>query len=282
MMLPAMVILAAISILPLIYIIWMSLNNVTLLGGSGIESNWTGLGNWGRMFTDSNVWSGWLAMVIFFVSTVGLEMLLGLVIALVIHEVVWGKNLALSLVLIPMFIAPVIVGLLGRFMVNPTYGLYAWILRESGIYEGNILGGSVSAFVAVVLMDVWEWTPLIALIVLAGLTSMPKQVLEAAEMDGASYWSRLRDIVLPMISGVIIVALLIRSMDAIRYFDIITNTTNGGPANATKIIPLRLYESAFRFFHLGYAATIGLLMLAVSILVANLFTGILRQRGLLR
>jgi multiple sugar transport system permease protein len=282
MMLPALVILAAISILPLIYIIWMSLHNVTLLGGSGIESNWTGLGNWGRMFTDSNVWSGWLAMIIYFVATVGLEMVLGLVIALVIHEVAWGKNLALSLVLIPMFIAPVMVGLLGRFLVNPTYGLYAWVLRESGLYDGNILGGSVSAFVAVVLMDVWEWTPLVALITLAGLVSIQPQVLEAARVDGANYFERLRHIVLPSITGIVIVALLIRSMDALRYFDIIWQATNGGPANATKIIPLRLYESAFRFFHLGYAATIGLLMLAVSILVANLFTGILRQRGLLK
>ena len=282
MMLPALVILAAISILPLIYIIWMSLNNVTLLGGSGIESNWAGLGNWGRMFTDGNVWAGWLAMVIYFVATVGLEMILGLVIALVIHEVAWGKNLALSLVLIPMFIAPVIVGLLGRFLVNPTYGLYAWVLRESGLYDGNILGGSVSAFVAVVLMDVWEWTPLVALITLAGLVSIQPQVLEAARVDGANYFERLRHIVLPSITGIVIVALLIRSMDALRYFDIIWQATNGGPANATKIIPLRLYESAFRFFHLGYAATIGLLMLAVSILVANLFTGILRQRGLLK
>jgi multiple sugar transport system permease protein len=282
MMLPALVILAAISILPLLYIIWMSLNNVTLLGGTGIASNWTGLGNWGRMFTDPGVWAGWLAMVIYYVATVGLEMFLGLTIALVIHEVVWGKNLALSLILIPMFIAPVIVGLLGRFLVNPTYGLYAWALRESGIYGGNILGGSVSAFVAVVLMDVWEWTPLVALITLAGLVSIQPQILEAARVDGASYWDRLRHIVLPSIVGILIVALLIRSMDALRYFDIIWQATNGGPANATKIIPLRLYESAFRFFHLGYAATIGLLMLAVSILVANLFTGILRQRGLLR
>jgi multiple sugar transport system permease protein len=209
-------------------------------------------------------------------------MILGLVIALVIHEVIWGKNLALSLVLIPMFIAPVIVGLLGRFMVNPTYGLYAWVLRESGLYGGNILGDSVSAFVAVVLMDVWEWTPLVALITLAGLVSIQPQVLEAARVDGANYFERLRHIVLPSITGIVIVALLIRSMDALRYFDIIWQATNGGPANATKIIPLRLYESAFRFFHLGYAATIGLLMLAVSILVANLFTGILRQRGLLR
>ena len=280
MMLPALVILAAISILPLIYIIWMSLNDVTLLGGSGVGSEWVGLGNWGTMATDPGVWSGWGTMILYFVATVGLEVVLGVAIALLVHEVVWGKNLALSLILIPMFIAPVIVGLLGRFLVNPTYGLYSWILEESGIYAGNILGRDVTAFVAVVLMDVWQWTPLIALIALAGLVSVQPQVLEAAKVDGAGYWTRLWYIVLPSISGIILVALLIRSMDALRYFDIIWQVTGGGPANATKIIPMRLYEVAFRFLELGYAAAIGLVMLAISILIANLFTGILRRRGL--
>jgi multiple sugar transport system permease protein len=280
MMLPALVILAAISILPLLYIIWMSLNEVTLLGGSGIASRWTGLGNWAGMFTDANVGAGWVRMAIYFMATVGLQVILGVAIALLIHEVIWGRNLALSLILIPMFIAPVIVGLLGRFLINPTYGLYSWILEETGIFTGNILGEDVPAFVAVVLMDVWEWTPLITLITLAGLVSVQQQVLEAAKVDGAGYWSRLWHIVLPSISGIVLVALLVRSMDALRYFDIIWLVTGGGPANATKIIPMGLYEVAFRFLQLGYAATIGLVMLATSILLANLFTSMLRQRGL--
>ena len=129
-------------------------------------------------------------------------------------------------------------------------------------------------------MDVWQWTPLIALIVLAGLTSLPGPVLEASLVDGAGYRQRLRHVVLPMISGVVLIALLIRSMDAIRYYDIVTNTTAGGPADATKTIPIRLYEEGFRFFDLGYAATIGLAMLAFSIVVANLFVARAARRGL--
>jgi multiple sugar transport system permease protein len=131
-------------------------------------------------------------------------------------------------------------------------------------------------------MDVWEWTPLVTIIVLAGLSSMPDEVIQAARVDGASYWQRLRYIVMPLISGVVIVALLVRSMDAIRFFDIIFITTNGGPADATKIIPIRLYETAFRFFDLGYAAAIGLGMLAFSIVIANLFLRILKTQGLAR
>jgi multiple sugar transport system permease protein len=276
MLAPAILVLAAVSIFPFVYIIVMSLSQVKLIGG--ISFDWVGLDNWSRLISDNAVWVSWLRSIVFFVLSVGLEMFLGIAIALAIYETRRGRNIITSLVLMPMFMAPVIVGLLGRFLTDSTYGLYAWLLDQTGLYNGDILGSTTSAFIAVTLMDVWEWTPLIALIVLAGLSSMPKAVLEAAEMDGASYWARLRDIVLPMLAGVLIVALLIRSMDAIRYFDIITNTTNGGPADATKIIPIRLYETAFRFFDLGYAAAIGLSMLAVTIVMANLFLRILNKR----
>jgi multiple sugar transport system permease protein len=280
MMLPALLLLAALSIFPFLFIVWMSFNEVSPIGGLSFE--WVGLDNWTKLFTDPLVRSSWAISVIYFVATVGLEMILGIAIALLVHEIVWGKNLAISLLLMPMFIAPVIVGLLGRFLVDPTYGLYAWVLDTTGIFTGNILGSKGSALAAVILMDVWEWTPLITIIVLAGLASMPEEVLEAAKVDGANYWQRLRHMMIPFISGVIIVALLIRSMDAIRFFDIIFITTGGGPADSTKIIPIRLYETAFRFFELGYAAAIGLGMLAFSILVANLFLRVLARQGLAR
>ena len=168
--------------------------------------------------------------IVYFVLTVGLEMTLGhRASRCCVHSMVWGKNLVTSLMLMPMFMAPAIVGLLGRFLTDSTYGLYAWVLRETGLYTGDILGSTTSAFLAVTLMDVWEWTPLIALIVLAGLASLPKPVIEAARVDGATYLQRLRHIVLPDDRRRVIVALLMRSMDAIRYFDIIHNTTNGGP-----------------------------------------------------
>jgi multiple sugar transport system permease protein len=278
MLLPVLLLLAILSLFPFLYIIWMSLNTVSLINGISFE--FAGLANWTRMFTDVIVGAAWVRAAIYFVATVGLEMVLGVAIALLVHELVWGKNLVLSLILLPMFMAPVIVGLLGRFLTDSSYGLYAFVLRELGIFEKDILGTSSSALTAVILMDVWEWTPLIVLIVLAGLASVNQYVIEAAKVDGANYLERLRHIVAPSIAGVVIVALLVRSMDAIRYFDIITVTTNGGPGNTTKIIPIRLYETAFRFFDLGYAAAIGLGMLVFSILVANAFVRILESRGL--
>lgn len=280
MLVPVLALLAVLSLFPFFYIIWMSLNIVSLI--NGISFDFAGLANWTRMFTDEVVGAAWARAALYFVATVGLEMILGIAIALLVHELVWGKNLVLSLILLPMFMAPVIVGLLGRFLTDSSYGLYAYVLRELGIFESDILGTASSALPAVILMDVWEWTPLIVLIVLAGLASVNQYVIEAAKVDGANYLERLRYIVAPSIVGVVIVALLVRSMDAIRYFDIITVTTNGGPGNTTKIIPIRLYETAFRFFDLGYAAAIGLGMLVFSILVANVFVRILESRGLAR
>jgi multiple sugar transport system permease protein len=277
LMTPGVALLALLSILPFIALIVMSFSRVRLLGGVRLE--WVGVDNWARVLTDPDMWSSWLRTAVFLVLTLGIEMLLGIGIAIALHRVVKGRGLLLSLVLLPMFVAPVIVGLLGRYLTDSTFGLYSSILHSLG-WDADILGSPTSAFAAVVLMDVWEWTPLIALITLAGLSGVNPSILEAASLDGAGYWKQLRHIVLPSISGILLVALLIRAMDAVRYFDIIFVTTNGGPADATKTIPIRLFETAFRFFDLGYAAAIGLMMLAVTIAISNGFVRILAAKGL--
>jgi multiple sugar transport system permease protein len=276
MLAPGVSVLALLSILPFIALIVMSFSRVRLLGGVRLE--WAGLDNWSRAFSDPDMWASWWRTAIYLVATLGLEMVLGIALALCLHRVLVGRGLLLSLLLLPMFVAPVIVGLLGRYLTDSTFGLYAWVLQQLG-WEGDVLGGSTTAFTAVVLMDVWEWTPLIALITLAGLSSVNPSMLEASALDGAGYWQTQRHIVFPSISGILLVALLIRAMDAVRYYDIIFVTTNGGPADATKTIPIRLFETAFRFFDLGYAAALGLLMLIVTILIARGFVALLGSRG---
>jgi multiple sugar transport system permease protein len=276
MLSPALLLLAAVSLVPFFYIIWMSFNHVGLIGG--LSFKFLGLVNWRRVFTDPDIRSSWATSIIYFVATVGLEMFLGTLIALLLHSLARGTNIIISLLLTPMFIAPVIVGLLGRFLLDPSHGLYAWLLTQGRVNAANILGSSGSAMIAVILMDVWEWTPLVMLIVLAGLASVSSEVLEAAEMDGAGGFQTLIYVTLPLISRILMVALLIRSMDAIRFFDIIFITTNGGPADSTKIIPIRLYDIAFRFFDLGYAAAVGITMLVFSILIANAFMKVFERR----
>jgi multiple sugar transport system permease protein len=276
LMAPGISILALLSIIPFLTLIVMSFSRVRLLGG--LQLDWVGLDNWIRVFQDMDMWASWWRTAIYLVATLGLEMVLGVGIALLLHRVVRGRGLLLSLVLLPMFVAPVIVGLLGRYLTDSTFGLYSWALAGLG-YDGDILGGSTSAMTAVVLMDVWEWTPLIALITLAGLSGVNPSVLEAASLDGAGYWSTLRHVVFPSITGILLVAFLIRAMDAVRYYDIITVTTNGGPADATKTVPIRLFETAFRFFDLGYAAAIGLMMLVVTILISKGFVAVLQRKA---
>src|ERR671913_388092 len=183
MLLPVLLLLAVLSLFPFFYIIWMSLNIVSLI--NGISFDFAGLANWTRMFTDEVVGAAWARAALYFVATVGLEMILGVAIALLVHELVWGKNLVLSLILLPMFMAPVIVGLLGRFLTDSSYGLYAYVLRELGIFESDILGTASSALPAVILMDVWEWTPLIVLIVLAGAPPKNQYLIETAQVDRA-------------------------------------------------------------------------------------------------
>lgn len=279
MMTPGMLPLAALSFIPLFTIIAMSFSRVHLLGGVVFEN--VGFTYWARLFSDIDLWTQWLRTIVFFVFTVGLELVLGVVLALCLWKIVRARNVVLTLLLLPMFVAPVIVGLLGRFLTDSTFGLYTWALGLIG-YHDDILGGGTSAFLAVAAMDIWEWTPLITLVVLAGLTSVPQSIREAASLDGVNGWQSLRHILLPSISGVLLVALLIRSMDAIRYFDIISVTTNGGPADATKTVPIRLYETAFRFFDFGYAAVIGLVMLVVTIVIARVFVRVLDKKGLAR
>jgi multiple sugar transport system permease protein len=270
MLLPSLLLLAAISIYPFFYLIRMSLSSIQLIGG--ISFTFTGFDNWRTLFSDSAIWGSWLTTVKYVGGTLIIEVVLGIAIALAIHNLGMFRNLVLTVVILPMFIAPVVVGLLGMFMTNSTYGLYAYFLHQLGLFTNiDILGDTSTALPAVMLMDVWEWTPLIVLIVVAGLSAMPTEPLEAASIDGATSLQLIFYVILPMIQPTILVALLIRSMDAIRYYDIIWVTTAGGPADTTKVIPMRLYETAFRFFNLGYAAAIGLTMLVVTIILGKLF-----------
>ncbi len=270
MLLPSLIALAALSLFPFVYLIWMSFCDVSLIGG--IHLNFIGFANWQQLLGDRQVWASWGTTAVYVGGTLLAEMVLGVAVALAITSLPVFRNMALTLVLFPMFVAPVVVGLLGLYLTNSTYGLYAYAFHQLGFFQNaDILGQTSSALPALMLMDVWEWTPLIVMIVAAGRSALPREPLEAASIDGASPLQSVWYIVLPMLKPTLLVALLIRSMDAIRYYDIIWVTTAGGPADSTKVIAIRLYESAFRFFNLGYAAAIGLTMLAVTIFLGKLF-----------
>lgn len=288
MMLPALIVLVAVSVMPFISLIVMSFSNVRLLGGVAFSS--AGLANWAKVLSDSQTWHAWLITIEFFVLAVGLEMILGVIFGLVLNALRKGRSITFSIVLLPMFLAPITVGLLGSFLLDPTIGLYSWLMRDMGLLEAghSVLGQPSTALLAVATLDAWEWTPLVALIVLAGLSSVNPSVLEAASVDGAGYFRTLRSIVFPSIAPVLLVALLVRSMDAIRYYDIVKITTGGGPANSTWMISLQLNEKVQATALdgvttlIGEAAVIGLTMLVFSTIIATVFVRVLDRKEVAR
>ncbi len=268
MLSPSLLLLAVISFFPLAYMIYMSFMNFTV---SIDTPTYFGIGNWIRILQDDVFWGAWGKTIHYAMGAICIEMVLGIGVALLIFHAPHGRNLILTLWMLPLFVAPIVAGLLSRFLLNSTYGLYAWVLQLLGVHK-EILGDLSTAMWAVILVDVWEWTPLVTIIVIAGLQSMPQEPLEAALIDGASYTQRLRYVVFPLISSPIVVALLIRSMDVLRFVDVIRIATGGGPANSTKIIGFHLLDVAFRFQNIGAAAALGLTMLIVTILLGKLFT----------
>lgn len=273
MLLPSLILLAVISIFPLLYMIYSSFMDYTL----GFDSpTFTLTKNWVHLFRSEVFWESWGRTIVFAVGGLTLEIVAGTVLALLLYRIPKRRNIFLTLLMLPLFVAPIVSGLLGRFVLNSTYGLYAWVLQMLG-NNTEILGNTATAMPAIIIMDAWEWSPLILLIVMAGLQSIPEDPLEAAEIDGASYFQKLRYVILPLTSQTIFVAALIRSMDILRYVDAIKITTEGGPADSTKIIGFHLLEVAFRFQDFGKAAALGLTMVVVTTLLGKVFVKLMAK-----
>ena len=273
MLLPSIVVLAAISIFPFLFMVYASFMNYTL---DIDQPQFAGLDNWKGIFTDGGFWQSWGRTAIYAGAGLMLQLVLGVATALLLYHIPKFRNVFTTLFMLPLFVAPIVTGLLWRFLLDPTYGFYHWFLQLLGI-DIQVLGDPAYAMPAVILMDVWEWTPLVTIIVLAGLEAVSEEPLEAAEVDGANAWQKIIYILLPMVRRMIVVALLVRSMDLLRYVDTITITTEGGPADATKIIGYYLMQVAFRFQDIGSAAAIGLTMLFVSILLGRFFIKVMRS-----
>jgi multiple sugar transport system permease protein len=198
------------------------------------------------------------------VCVVTLELILGLALALFFTQPLRLRGLWRSLMIMPMMLTPVVVGVIWRLMYDPNFGVIALLLRSIGLAPIEWLSHGNWAFIAVVLVDVWNWTPFMFLIILAGLESLPVEPFESAQMDGASRLQILRYLTLPLLTPTLLVALLVRSMDAMRIFDHIYIMTMGGPGSATEVASLYLYKTAFKFSDFGYAAA-GLFVLLILI-----------------
>jgi len=278
LLLPTIVILLALSLFPMFFSLWLSFNEWHLADRTGTW-HFVGLKNFATIFTtDPFFWPSVRVTLIFVVGTVAIETLLGLGIALLLNDEFRGRGAVRTIIIFPLMISPVVVGLIWRFMYNTDRGMLNYFLYLLGIDIVDWLGRQATALPAVMLADIWEWTPFIALILMAALQALPDEPFEAAVIDGASSWQMFRYLTYPMIRPALMVAILIRTMDAFKIFDTIYVLTLGGPGVSTQVIGLYTYKWGFKFFQMGYASALSYLMILMLVIVGNIIVLVMRRR----
>ena len=270
LILPLVFLLSGIMLYPLIFSAWLSLQDYRLTRINDVQ--FVGFENFGLIATDSSFLNAMGNTIIFVLSAVTFELVLGLSLALLVQKLVIFRGAIRSILLSPMFITPIAVGLMFRFLLNSEIGIIPFYLLKFGV-SIDWFGPELALF-SIVLIDVWQWTPFMLLMFLAGLEALPKTPFEAARVDGAGPWLTFFSITLPMLRPVIIVAIIIRALDAFKVFEYVFAITRGGPGNSTETIMYYIYQTGFRFFRMGEAAAASILLiifiLVFVILIVNL------------
>lgn len=224
-----------------------------------------GADNYAATFGDAAFWQAFGTTALFVAVAVGLELLIGLAIALSLQKQRWASDLTRSMLLAPMFITPIAVGLIFRFLLNDQIGAIPHLLHAVGV-DYDFFGPGRALF-TVAFIDVWQWTPFMVLLLLAGLESIPKAPLEAARVDGASGWYVLRRVTLPLLAPVLVVAVLLRCLDAMKVFEYVFATTRGGPGTETQTLQYFIYQTGIQFFRLGSASSMAFVVLLVVLTI---------------
>ncbi|MEW6207924.1 MAG: sugar ABC transporter permease [Acidobacteriota bacterium] len=271
---PAVAVLLALSIYPLLYIIKISFQT-----GSGETVKWS-LANFTRLFSDSFFRDALLHTLIYAAAALTLEFLIGLSLALLVDRPLRGRNVFRAVLLIPMMLPPVVVGVVWRLMFNPNFGAINGTLKSLGANTEQLTwtASPALALFSVICVDVWQWTPFMFLILLAGLQSIPQEPYEAAMVDGASWRQTFFHVTLPLLKPAILIALLLRTMDLLRVFDQIFILTEGGPGFATETVSLYIYRAAFRFFDFGYAAAMSFALLVLTNAISYAYIRLLQRQ----
>lgn len=261
---PAMIIIFFFALYPLFYALDLSFRHVDLTSAVGIGPH-IGLDNYRFALNDSFFWSAAGRTALFAVVVVSIEMFLGISIGFLLNGLRWFKGLVRGLILLPLAASPAAVGLIWRYMYHPDFGVFNYFMTALGLPTANWLGSTYLAMPCVMLFDIWQWTPFVAIITLAGLQALPKEPFEAAELDGASTFQILRRITFPMLAPVLTLVFVLRSIDAVRLYDPIVMLTNGGPGTATETLTYYLYRIGMKFFKLDHASTMSILFLYATI-----------------
>ncbi len=257
---PAVIFTAALILFPMGYAILLSLNNVTV----GKPSSFAGLDNYRQMLGDPQFLNGLKLTGILYVVSLTLQLVLGTAVGLLLHKVERFKGLVRTIVVSPFMMPPVVIGMVAIVILDPGIGALNYLLKSAGLPTSLFFASPDWVILTVALVDTWQWTPFVALIVLGGLQSLPQRLFEAADIDGASGWRRFRYITLPLLGPTLVTAAILRSVDLLRFFDVIYITTQGGPGYASSTLNIYAYRKGFEFLDIGYAAA---LMVTLSTLV---------------
>lgn len=275
MLLPAVSFLVLMTIFPTIYSLWMSMQQYNLSRPD--LAHFVGLRNYGQLLNDDLFWKALRVTLVFSFSTLALQFVIGFFIANLFDRERRGMNLLRTLFIIPVFASPVALGLTWRYMYQPGYGLINHVLESVGLPRINWLASTDWALPAVIVADVWQWTPFVALILLAGLQSISPEVTEAAEMDGLNRLQYLWRIALPLMMPIIVVVGLIRLIDALKTFDLVYVITRGGPGTTTYNLPLLGYTNAFASLLMGPSAAIAWVVVLIVNICATVFLFLLAR-----
>jgi multiple sugar transport system permease protein len=240
---------------------------------------WVGLDNYIELLTSDRFWQSVKATMYFTVLALVVETVLGVAIALVLFRDYKGKNVAKTLFLLPMVSTPVAMGLVWLLIYEPTIGAANMMLKWFGFKPLEWLGNVNQAIPSLAIIDIWQWTPMVCLIVMAGLSTLPKDPYESAEVDGASAWQKLIYITLPLVRPTIIVAMMLRLIDVLKTFDIIYATTQGGPGSASETLNIYTYMLGFQFFKLGSASSLLVIFFTIILIFTLLMIWVRKRLG---
>ncbi|MBN7123662.1 MULTISPECIES: carbohydrate ABC transporter permease [Erwiniaceae] len=277
---PMLIVMGLLTAWPLLRTIWLSFTDAALIGTGG-EINYVGIENYLYALTDPDFLASILRTLYFTVVSVALEGIIGVLVALLLNQKFYGRSVLRVLVILPWALPTIVNAMMWRLNFNPDYGSINALLTQLGIIDGyrSWLGSPDSALNAVMLADVWKNYPLVTLMTLAAMQSIPDDLFEAARLDGASAFRRFRAITFPAIVGPLSVALILRTIDAFKIFDIIYVMTRGGPVDSTKTLSFFVYQESFSYLRAGSGAAYAILMtLMCSILIALYMAMLYRQR----
>jgi multiple sugar transport system permease protein len=274
---PTLILLIAMNIFPLFYSLYLSFTDYSAIANE--PPNWIGFENFRDILRDDQLWTYFATTGRYALFSVGLQTLVGFSLAMLLREKFWGSGFITTLILIPMMLSPVVVGMFWKLIYHPAHGIFNYMLGFTNpATSPEWLGNPRLALWAVVIVDVWMWSPFVMLLCMSGLKAIPDYLYEAAAIDRASPWRQFWHITLPQVAPLLLIAVLFRSIEAFKAFDLVMGLTGGGPGDATELIAVNLYRQAFLGqWRTGRASALAYIVLIIIIAVSNLYIRYLNQ-----